>query len=600
MGGGLMDLSAKGIQDRYMTHKPEITFFKSSYKKHTNFAIESLDLQPSGHVGFGKRGQFDIQRAGDLVTNMVMRLRFPEVVHHGNNADNVQFAWVRRPGEAALTTIVVDIGSTMVDTQYGDWIRIWADLTLKAGHEQSYKRMIGDTPEMTDLSVLNPDGQNRTLKPATDVYIPFQFYFCKYNHLAIPLIALQFHSVKITFALRPIREMYIATDAFNPGSMDVVDASLFVDYIFLDDEERAEFINNPHEYLIEQVQHSEESVQTMKFRMMFSHPIKAMYWFLRNNMFQGKKFMSYDPVDWNKARKQAAKKIILSALNLDDRGYFVDSDISDLNYEPINFDGNGNEHDDNYYLFSNEDARRYATSSPNKLSKLKWNMPLLRLDQPNDRYGNTNSYNNQYQYGNANGTNSASNDLKHKVRGIVRICYHKPTNSLYPIVEKVTFNGLTIADLSVPLHLYNIDNRNRFVKNDDVTVWQHHNYGMFIDGSGNPFGDVDVIMNGNQRQSARPASWYNDVVPYAHHSKADKVGLHVFSFALNPEQWEPSCTSNFSRMDSVILHPQWNPQYDRYRKLFFTDPQNAKVYIFVLGYNIFRIKSGISGIAFNS
>ena len=72
-GGGLMQLVAYGAQDVYLTGKPEITFFKAVYKRHTNFAIECIPQTFLGNPGSGKTVSCALTRNGDLVTNMVLK-----------------------------------------------------------------------------------------------------------------------------------------------------------------------------------------------------------------------------------------------------------------------------------------------------------------------------------------------------------------------------------------------------------------------------------------------------------------------------------------------------------------------------------------------
>jgi len=151
-------------------------------------------------------------------------------------------------------------------------------------------------------------------------------------------------------------------------------------------------------------------------------------------------------------------------------------------------------------------------------------------------------------------------DFRDKVEGIIRI--HTDFDQeriMYPEIERLIRNDLTIADLSIPVDKFDEDNRNMYVRGFDVTVWQHHNNGLLIDGSINPVTSVELHLNGQPRQGKRSGAWYDTVVPYKHHSRGPKDGLNVFSFALNPEQHQPSCTCNFSRID----HAQLNLGFDQ-------------------------------------
>jgi len=121
--------------------------------------------------------------------------------------------------------------------------------------------------------------------------VPLQFWFCRNPGLALPLIALQYHEVKVNLDIRPIDECLWAVGNLNASSGSVkvtaaynqslVAASLYVDYVFLDTDERRKMAQNPHEYLIEQLQFTgDESVgsSSNKIKLNFNHPCKELIW----------------------------------------------------------------------------------------------------------------------------------------------------------------------------------------------------------------------------------------------------------------------------------------------------------------------------------
>ena len=307
MGGGLMQLVAYGAQDVYLTGNPQITFWKVTYRRHTNFAMESIEQTFNGQADFARRVQCTISRNGDLAYRTYLQVTLPEIGQTNCNTTSEQQCharWLDCPGEQIISTVEVEIGGQRIDRQYGDWMHIWNQLTLTAEQERGYHKMIGHTTQLTYLtdpqfanvaSACGGDAPNavcapRNALPETTLYIPLQFWFCRNPGLALPLIALQYHEVRINIELRPIDECLFAVNSTTSGkpgnqkhtasySKSLVAASLYVDYIFLDTDERRRMAQNPHEYLIEQLQFTgDESVgsSSNKIKLNFNHPCKEL------------------------------------------------------------------------------------------------------------------------------------------------------------------------------------------------------------------------------------------------------------------------------------------------------------------------------------
>ena len=239
MGGGLLQLVAYGAQDVYLTGNPQITFFKVVYRRHTNFSIESIQQTFNGNAKEGNRVTCQISRNGDLVHKLYVVF------------DTVEAT--KTDARKCIKKVEVEIGGQLIDRQYGDWMTIWNELTLPKGKETGYGQMIDGTAST---------GDNKA-------YVPLEFWFCRNIGLALPLIALQYHEVKINieFETSPI----------------FTDATLWADYIFLDTDERRRFAQLSHEYLIEQVQFTgSESLSdtdtTLNAKLSFNHPVKELIW----------------------------------------------------------------------------------------------------------------------------------------------------------------------------------------------------------------------------------------------------------------------------------------------------------------------------------
>jgi len=191
-------------------------------------------------------------------------------------------------------------------------------------------------------------------------------------------------------------------------------------------------------------------------------------------------------------------------------------------------------------------------------------------------------------------------DLREKVEGVIRICTDfENDNFHYPEIEKITRNDLTIIDLSIPIDKFHVDNRVDYIKKFDVTIWQHHNHGLLIDGSINPVSDAEINLNGQPRQSKRSGFWHDTVEPYMHHTRTPRDGLNVYSFAITPEEHQPSCTCNFSRIDTAQLGVWFHDFANHKYADVFADNDN-KVLIFAVNYNVMRIMSGMCGMAYSN
>jgi hypothetical protein len=159
--------------------------------------------------------------------------------------------------------------------------------------------MVGNVPRLTQFT---PEGGST---PEVDLYIPLEFWFCRNPGLSLPLIALQYHEVKINLEFRSASECYAGHPSETP-SLEA--ASLYVDYIYLDTDERRRFAQVSHEYLIEQLQFTgDESVSSVsnKIKLNFNHPCKELVWVVQKDdhvdsskMTNGKQWFNYtDAVD---------------------------------------------------------------------------------------------------------------------------------------------------------------------------------------------------------------------------------------------------------------------------------------------------------------
>ena len=517
MGGGLMQLVAYGAQDVYLTGNPQITFWKVTYRRYTNFAIESIEQTFNGQADFGRRVQCTISRNGDLAFRTYLQVTLPEINQNmGGTGNDVYARWLDFPGEQLIAQVEVEIGGQRIDRQYGDWMHIWNQLTMTAEQQRGYFKMIGNTTNLTfitDPSFADVDGPcgadaprqvcaPRKALPETTLYIPLQFWFCVNPGLALPLIALQYHEVKINLDIRPIDEClwavttlscpeaitsgsYAATVAYNQS---MVAASLYVDYIFLDTDERRRFAQNPHEYLITQLQFTgDESVgsSSNKIKLNFNHPVKELIWVVQPD--QNVDYCSALVCDSNLFKVLGAQP-------------FNYTDALDALPNAIHAFGSSGSVDDGAYIDSNG----------------------LFVDQ-------------------------------------------NPVD----------------VEAGVDLTQSSVSDAGTFVLSE--TSLDMHCWGQ------NPVVTAKLQLNGQDRFSEREGTYFSWVQPFQAHTRCPDEGINVYSFALRPEEHQPSGTCNFSRIDNATLQLVLS-------NATVQGTNTAKVRVYATNYNVLRIMSGMGGL----
>jgi hypothetical protein len=254
MGGGLLQLVAYGAQDVYLTGNPQITFFKVAYRRHTNFALEAIEQTFNGNPTYGSRVTCQISRNGDLINRMYLQVKVP--------SSSTSTSYVNYYGLRLLNYVEIEIGGQKIDKHYSHWLYIWNELSLPKSKRYGYSEMVG--------------GLGKGAVAGKTLHIPLEFWFCRNIGLALPLIALQYHEVKVNINFE---------SAIKCGATGQPDfsASLWVDYIYLDTDERRRFAQLSHEYLIEQLQFTgQESVSStsIKPKLNFNHPCKELIWFI--------------------------------------------------------------------------------------------------------------------------------------------------------------------------------------------------------------------------------------------------------------------------------------------------------------------------------
>ena len=285
MGGGLLQLVAYGAQDAYITGNPHITFWKVLYKRHTNFAMEAFRVNFTGSPMYGQRVVANVNRDADLIWKTYVEVTLPDT-GFGDGADiNWTSGAQRRLGYLLLKQIEVEIGGQIIDRHYGEWLYLWETLTADFDTSMKLDTLVGGEYSGAPSTITTADACGGRPKV---LYVPLQFWFNRNPGLALPLIALQYHEVRFNITLEDSINLVNGT-AGAPGTIasqaarlpNLKDMALYIDYVYLDVEERRRFAQESHEYLIDQLQYTgQQTITTSSARLdlTLNHPVKELVW----------------------------------------------------------------------------------------------------------------------------------------------------------------------------------------------------------------------------------------------------------------------------------------------------------------------------------
>ena len=620
MGGGLMQLVAYGAQDVYLSGTPQITFWKVVYRRHTNFSIESIE-QSMVSAKPGSSYTVIITRNGDLMTNASLKVKLA-VVNSSTFSSNTpdKIAWVRRLGHAMISQVKVEIGGSTIDTHIGTWLDLWYELTHKTDQERGYRAIIGDVAELTELRAPSSGINTYTL------YVPFQFWFCRNTGLALPLIALQYHEVRINIEMEDIQKLFVWEGSATPSisSYGYESGAVMVDYVYLDSDERRKFAQVGHEYLIEEVQHnggesltgtvtSAGASLTNKFKLNFNHPCKELIWTLRCGVFSGEAlstnfsggnaFLGYthDDDGWAIVLDNVAKSLAESCVVY--LTYVLTVPTVPTGYT-IGTAATGIPERIGKFVVTTIGAAKDATS-PTANSIVAGAAIAVRTS--GILLGDAGAIENLF-------THITDADLKVELNALTSTT----SSALYKITCTRIVHTLTIELLSLPYSIWTVDNRsagpyatatgiagssnaNTVCMNRDniIHVVQFHNYGLNLDGSGNIVNTGKIELNGHDRFDWQDGSYFNYVQPRAH-TRTPADGVNIYCFGLHPENHQPSGTANLSRIDTTILHLVFKDSKRPIGSVLLNWITDSKLHIFAFNYNVLRIMSGMAGKAYSN
>ena len=560
MAGGLMQLVAYGAQDIYLTGNPKVTFFQARYQRHTNFAMECIEQTVNGSAGDNGRLSITVARNGDLVGEMFLTfspidglgsisapstvLAIPAEPQSGtaaltlltpstdpvdnkipgtqdvtdyagfgtNSVDPSKYTnlgaalapinpllprdgcWV---AERAVADVELSIGGQRIDKHYQRWWRLYSELWMDSSKKALYGAM---------TSSGNPAG-----KTSGDVVtLPLFFFFNRNPGMYLPLIALQYHEVRLDVELASNFTKYFQA---SKGP------KCWANYIYLDTEERRRFSQKGHEYLIEQVQHtgadstgtSGAALGQKTIRLSYNHPVKELVWCHTMGSSQGTGLWDFTCGGGNVETSHAM------CTNIGTTGATLTA------------------------LATYEGA---ASGAPRVL-RISGNLRV------------------QSGMGGSSQFTDAFDKTTHAAAG---------SDKGFAGVWSSDDKNLAFEPMEV---------------GKDVTDARTCNV------ASGPLTSFKLILNGQDRFKEQDGKYFNTVQPFYHHSGKPLPGIYSYSFALKPEDHQPTGTCNFSRID--------NAQFQFSTRVHNTAPMTNKlIHMFAVNYNVLRIQSGMGGLAFSN
>jgi hypothetical protein len=468
MGGGLLQLVAYGAQDAYLSGNPQITFWRGLFKRHTNFAMEPFRVNMTGQASWGTKHSAILTRYADLVSSGYIEVELgPEA-----NVSLTYGGLGRQGGFNLINYVELDIGGQIIDRQYGEFMYLWSTLAHSVDARAKMDAMT------TAVLAANGGCDSVTGRPFRQnlTYIPLMFFFCRNPGAALPLIALQYHEVKINILWNNIKLIYAPLSgqtplSYNSLSSGPAQANLVLDYIYLDVEERRRMAQESHEYLIEQTQFNEDKGLTSaqnRVDLTFNHPVKELIWVTQ---YSWRRNCAIAPPSTGSTDPPAANK------------------ISPLTY----------------------DAMIYECA-------LQLNGQDRMQSLPGDYFA-------------------------------------------------------------------------------VVQPFQHHSGTSFVDGSAfssnasgssNGSGTLFDLFGVSSNPGTITTSGLSTLPPSG--------GVYMYSFAIKPEEHQPSGTCNFSRIDTATLVFS----VDGKKPISIADSYNADIRVYAINYNILRVMSGMGGLAYSN
>jgi len=300
MPGGLIQLVAVGAQDTHISGNPNMSFFKSKYKRHTRFSKETIEEVLIGQKpDFGQKITCNLSGKGDLLSYIVLEFVLPQLT-----VSSGQVRWINGVGYKLVKSVEFEVGGVTIDKQYGEWYHLNDELSFTDSKSNNYQLILGKNSSYdANIGLIASSGNHI-------IAFPLKFWFCNNIGSAFPIVALNHNDIKLIIEIEEFSKLYTLSN----GSATVTNANLVSleiqsDYIYLSPEERKVISNKENNYMITQVQYSGEhniaaGQTSANIPINFSHPVKELIWIIQRtgletqgNNFAGNFWLNFSHTD---------------------------------------------------------------------------------------------------------------------------------------------------------------------------------------------------------------------------------------------------------------------------------------------------------------
>jgi hypothetical protein len=536
MPGGEIILVAYGEENMFLSHQPQISFFKIVYRRYSNFSIETIQNNPLYQPDFGKKFSFELSKLGDLVSKMWLVIELPNIpiIYNLSNIvdQKLKFAWCRKLAYALVEYVDIEIGGQVINRQWGEWMNVLNDFNFP-NYNNNINSFIGNTSEFFDFKFTSNGIDSKKL------FLPLAFWFCASSGFALPILCLEYSTVRISVKLREFNECGI----FSPSN--------YVNII--------KYYGNP----------------------IFNEPLIQIS---PNGVAWG----TFDSIDINNVNKNDLsvidynlyyRKISDVSFITTKSDYFNSLSLSNILNDYIN------NNITKYYVIYGTKSKSIFIIKPNDFSdnaeKIYLYKELLNISLKNlyllidyiyiDNDERNRFYNNKHEY-------------------IIEQIYFSGNKYLQNLSSKNNLELINpckfIVFMAQPKYFSNVN------VNDFFNYTTSFDYSSNITNNISIFKDASILLNSKSYIETQNIEFFQHLLPYLSFDKAYPTnGICLIPFSLYPRNLQVSGSCNMTLFNDISIITKFKSFDNNYNKYIFKS--------FSSHLNILRINKGIAGCVFN-
>ena len=575
MPGGLMQLTAYGAQDFYLTGNPQISFFKAVYRRYTNFSMEMIEILPNVNVDLQENSDssklsFKISRNGDLVKDMYLVFTLPSIFSSAAKS----FEWIKRIGEYIIKEVTITVGGKELDKHHGEYMHFYNELYLDESQKDGYNRMIGNFPQFNDLVSYYanyPASASNDVPSISErqIIVPLQFWFNKSFAQALPLIAMQYDSEpEITFTLRQFNQLYTVKE----GSTIIRNDAAF------GGANKIALINDTTDIVSGMLVSGENLPPGLTVSSVDEDPEDSNYLLITvSGSISSPPFLSNETVTFTSTTGLSRNRPISTDSNL---GRFLShnssTDVTSLNINP--------RLEVNYIFLDKDERKRFASVEHEYLVKQVQFRTDIVTPTSNKKVH----------------TMEIIKDIQHPVSTLIwgiRRSDHENVNvwsnyTNWPIENTDPLQTELVDSGNINSNPFNNDDYASSGTNGGTNYASLKHKNIMIDAT--------LKLNGSDRFNTKSFEFFNYTNNYQHHKRIPADGINVYTFSVgNNDNMQPSGTCNMSKFEAnlqMTLAPR------AYQDVSGTTPPtyNYNIYFYAVNYNVFRVIGGMANMEFSN